>query len=132
MQPDYSKMAQQGQQAPEADRQKLTAQMQEAQTQIGMPSGATREDAKKRILMILEDAGILKKLNPTGLQQLTAKIEEFLQLVEKKDEEGLKNHPITKLLNKVEADTAQQAAPQAAAPTNFAGMMPPGGGMSGS
>lgn len=138
MQPDYSKMAQQPtQQAPEADKEQIIAAMQKRQEEAGLPSGGTEEDAKKRILAILENAGVLKKLNPAGLQQLTAKIEEFIELFKKQDGEGLKNHPITKLLNKIEEDSMQQQqAPQAepqqgGAPKDFASMMPPGGGMSG-
>lgn len=109
----------QGQQAPGDLNQELE--------KVGLPAGNTEEDAKKRILILLEESGFLKTLNPSGIQKLTEKIEEYIQLAKKGDIKALENHEITKIFKKIEAQ-AQQAQAQPAPTKDFASMMPPAGG----
>ena len=140
MQPDYMKMAQ-GQAAPKEQAAPQKAdELNKFYEEQGMAQGNDVESIKQRLLQVLEDSGFLKKLTPEGLKTLTNKVQEFAELAVKGDQEALKNHPITKLLGQIEKQAAAQSQqqpqqpqqqPQGAAPKNFAGMMPPGGGMSG-
>ena len=131
------KMAQ-GQAAPQQAPQGAPAnQLNQFYEEQGMAKGNDVEAIKQRLLQVLEESGFLKKLTPEGLKTLTNKVQEFAELAIKGDQEALKNHPITKLLGQIEKQAAAQSPqqpqqqPQGAAPKNFAGMIPPGGGMSG-
>ena len=130
------KMAQQTQQPKQATQQEVDAMHEKA----GMVKGSDANAIKQRALQVIEESGFLKKLTPKGLKDLTQKIQEFAELAIKGDTEALKNHPITKLLQKIEENATNAQAQQQPAgpapqqgPTNFAGMVKPpmGGGMSG-
>ena len=85
MQPDFMKMAQQSQAAPQqqaapqATEEQLT-EVTDGFKEAGMPAGTDAESAKQRILFVLEQAGVLEKLQPQQLQDLTQKINEFVKL----------------------------------------------------
>lgn len=149
MQKDFMAMAQ-GQQAPAATpqqgafpKEKLDAinLKKEDYEVMGMPAGNSIEDAKKRLLLIFEEFGVLKELTQTGLVELTNQIEDFVKRAQKEGIENLAEHPIGQLLKQIEqaslqptgGPVPQQGAAPAAAPTDFASMMPPtpGGGMGG-
>ena len=146
MQPDYMKMAQ-GQAAPKQQEVQAVEGLEseedipKLQEAMDMPTGQSPEAIKERIMIALEQLNILKDLTPQVLQQVQARVDELVQLVIAEDVEGIKKHPITKLLQEasiaagkeVEVPTEEaQAAPQQG-PTDFAGMVKPpmGGGMSG-
>lgn len=110
--------------------------------EMGLPAEDTPEAAKKRMLAIFEELGILKKLDPEGLKELTEKIDEYIKLAQEGNMEALETHPIGQLLAKASSEIMQmqQQQPtggpvpqQGAAPKDFASMMPPtpGGGMGG-
>lgn len=140
MQKDFMGMAQ-GQQAPQqkpiTEEDIPTPEMYE---EMGLPTGDTPEDAKKRMLAIFEELGILKRLDPEGLKELTDKIDEYIKLAQEGNMEALETHPIGQLLAKASSEIMQMQQPtggpvpqQGAAPKDFASMMPPtpGGGMRG-
>lgn len=126
MQKDFMGMAQGQQQTSTPNVEDLDQELEK----VGLPGGNTAEDAKKRILILLEESGFLKTLNPSGLQKLTQKIDEFLKLAEAGDLKALENHEITKIFKKIEeqAQMPQQGQEQPAATKDFASMMPPSGG----
>jgi acyl-CoA synthetase (NDP forming) len=163
MQPDYMKMAQaqkapqeqanpksdgSGQQLKQELQQMSKEDLQKYYKENGMPTEATPEAAKKRLMSILEELGILENLRPDQLEKINSLVDEYIQIAQSGDMEALERHPISNLLNQAasevkqaagmgkEAPTQPQQPPQQpqqpAAPTNFAGMVkPPGGGMSG-
>ena len=129
MQPDFMKMAQQaqGQEAPQEQEVDMVKEFEEA----GLPTGQTPEDAKARVTAILKELGVLDGLRADQLQKMTNLIDEFVKLAMSGDMKALETHPISKLLNQAQVDFQKAAGAQEQAPTNFAGMIPPGGGMSG-
>ena len=147
MQPDYSKMAQapkaQGTSLQEPSQEDIALAQKEIQMSeqdykdVEMPSGNDAESIKQRIMLFFERSGFMEDLSQEGLLELQQKIDDFVQAVIAKDKEKVLNHPITKIMNRAAAEikgqAEPQAAPQPAAPTNFAGMVKPpmGGGMSG-
>ena len=151
----------QGQQAPAAVPQsngsgvQLQQELQEVGTEglnniykeAGMPTENTPEAAKQRVMMVLEELGVLEGLRQDQLQQLQQLVNEFVQLAQQGDMTALEQHPISQLLNQAQQEFQQSAGmPQQAQPTggavpqgapgatkDFASMMPPtpGGGMGG-
>ena len=150
MQKDFSAMAQGQQQSKEQPNQEFTAEEQEglkgfAKTvptmkqmgAAGFPTGESREEMKQRILMFLEQLGLMEMFDtPAKQQELAANLEALIDAYEAEDIEAAEANPITQLITEVGAGRQQgeamaQAAPQQG-PTDFAGMVkPPGGGMSG-
>ena len=136
MQPDYMKMAQ-GQAAPKEQPQQPPQQaagniLKPGDLKsVGLPEGSSPAEAKQRVMAMLEELGVLENLKPEVLQQLQQKVDEFVQLaLSGKSVEG---HPILNIIKQAaqEAGFEISEPQQPKAPTNFAGMMPPGGGMSG-
>ena len=129
MQPDFMKMAQQaqGKETPQEQEVNMVKEFEEA----GLPTGQTPEDAKARVTAILKELGVLDGLRADQLQKMTNLIDEFVKLAMSGDMKALEIHPISKLLNQAQVDFQKAAGAQESAPTNFAGMVPPGGGMSG-
>jgi len=123
MNKDYMAMAQQGQakpnQRPITEEDIPTPEMYE---EMELPSGDTPEDAKKRLLAIFQELGILKRLDPAGLKELNEKIDEYIELAQKGDMQALETHPIGQLLARANTEIMQQQ--QQPAP-------PPGGVMNG-
>ena len=139
MQKDYMAMAQQQgvnpQQppAPGAEPQ-ISAQdigpTMEQMGAAGLPTGDSPEDIKERILAMLKQTGLLEMFKTAEQkQQLEQAMDELIEAMETENIELLKNNLIIKLLEKASPEV--EAPQQQAAPTNFAGMMPPGGGMGG-
>ena len=96
--------------------------------EMGMPQGNTKEDAKKRLLIILEQLGILKGLSKDGLRELNEKIDEYIEIAAKGDMQALETHPIGQLLAKASSEIAEANLKPQKQQRDFAGMMP-GGGM---
>lgn len=157
MQPDMMKMAQQSQSKEEMqpspvsegnpeDLKKLEPSIsKETYDELGMPSGEDDASMKQRLLMVFEQLGLLQGLTQEGLFELQQQLDDYIKVLKTKDMNKIKNHRITKILDKaakeVQAKAQEQGMqqpptqpqqPMGAAPTNFAGMVkPPGGGMSG-
>ena len=140
MQKDFMGMAQ-GQAAPQEE-----VNVEESQKffeEAGMPTENTPEAAKKRLMMVLEELGVIEGLNPSQLKQLQELVDEYVAIAQKGDLQALEQHPISQLLNQAQQQFQQDMNPQkptggpvpqqGAAPKDFASMMPPkpGGGMSG-
>jgi acyl-CoA synthetase (NDP forming) len=143
MQPDFMGMAQ-GQAAPQSNGSgvQLQQELQEVGAEglnsiyeeAGMPTENTPEAAKQRVMMVLEELGVLEGLRQDQLQQLQQLVDEFVQLAQQGDMAALEQHPISQLLNQAQqefqqaAGMPQQAQAQPAATKDFASMMPPSGG----
>jgi len=138
MQPDFSKMAQ-GQAKPteevtQEDNNEAAAFMKSLPTmkkmgEAGLPTGDSREEQKQRLLSMLESLGLMAMFEtPAKQQELAANIDALITAMENEDVEAITSNPIMIL---IEEATSKQQPQAAAAPTNFAGMVPPGGGMSG-
>ena len=138
MQPDFSKMAQ-GQAKPteevtQEESNEAAAFMKQLPTmekmgKAGLPTGDSREEQKQRLLSMLESLGLMAMFEtPAKQQELAANIDALITAMEEEDVEAIKSNPIMTL---IEEATSKQQPQAAAAPTNFAGMVPPGGGMSG-
>jgi trimethylamine:corrinoid methyltransferase-like protein len=150
MQKDFMGMAQgQGQAAPQSNGSgvQLQQELQEVGAEglnniykeAGMPTENTPEAAKQRVMMVLEELGVLEGLRQDQLQQLQQLVDEFVQLAQKGDMAALEQHPISQLLNQAQQEFQQAAGmPQQAqtqqgqteptATKDFASMMPPAGG----
>ena len=136
MQKDFAAMAQQ---APKEEE--LTAES--VFGDAGMPTENTPEAAKKRLMMVLEELGVLEGLRADQLQQLTQLVDEYVAIAQKGDMAALEKHPISQLLNQAQQEfqqmqggtggpVPQQAQPPAGPTKDFASMMPkPGGGLPG-
>ena len=70
---------QMGQEIQEAGLEGLTGIYEEA----GMPTENTPDAAKKRLMMVLEELGILEGLRADQLQQLTQLVDEYIGLAQK-------------------------------------------------
>jgi hypothetical protein len=132
MQKDYMAMAK-GQQMPKEQPQQAASNILKPGDlkSVGLPEGSSPEEAKKRVMAMLQELGVLDNLKPEILQQLQQKVDEFVQLaLSGKSVEG---HPILNLIQQAAQESGLEISEptQPKAPTNFAGMMPPGGGMSG-
>lgn len=154
MQKDFMSMAQ-GQQAPAKEqgfgneiKNELQAEgsqeeLQRIYQEAGMPTENTPEAAKQRLMMVLEELGVLEGLRQDQLQQIQQLVDEYIKLAQQGDMQALEQHPISQLLNEAQNQFQQQAGmqqptggqvpQQGAAPKDFASMMPPtpGGGMNG-
>ena len=131
MQPDYSKMAQQSQaQAPDIEGLKQDLSGLES---LGLPEGKGKEGIKKRLLAMLESMGIMQSLkDKMSQQQIIQAVDELAEAMEKGDMQSIKNNPLIPVFEQLSNAAAMpQAQAKPAAPKDFAGMMPPGGGMSG-
>ena len=148
MQKDFAAMAQgqkqgfgnqiKGELQAEGSQEELQKIYQEA----GMPTENTPEAAKQRLMMVLEELGVLQGLRQDQLQQIQQLVDEYIQLAQKGDMQALEQHPISQLLNEAQNQFQQQAGMQGGAggpvpqqtqeqpaPTkDFASMMPPSGG----
>jgi len=127
---------QMGQEIQEAGLEGLTGIYEEA----GMPTENTPDAAKKRLMMVLEELGVLEGLRADQLQQLTQLVDEYVAIAQKGDMAALEKHPISQLLNQAQQQfqqgagmqQPQQAQGQPAPTKDFASMMPkPGGGLPG-
>ena len=126
MQPDFMKMAQQGQEAPKEQPQaEQGAQEKEPEIQGG------REGVKQRLMQAFEQLGYMETLKtPAQQQEFAMQLDQLVELLVAKKFKEIQAHPLMKKMNDLIPQQKQQAAPQAG-PTDFASMMPPGGGMSG-
>jgi acyl-CoA synthetase (NDP forming) len=143
MQKDFMAMAQ-GQQSPAASPQQAPEGAEELNAksvfeEVGLPTEDTPEAGKKRLMMVLEELGIMEGLRPDQLQQLTKLVDEYVAIAQKGDLAALEKHPISQLLNQAQQEFQQSMQPQptggpvpqqGAVPQDFASMMP-GGGMGG-
>ena len=130
MQPDFMKMAQQSQ-----------AQAAPQQAPQGAPMAAGQQGAAQERVNVVQN--LTQLAQAAGMQgeipaeQLNQMIEELADLIMAGDEDGMENNKLYQMLTAMfdEARKMEQPQqpqqPQGAAPKNFAGMMPPGGGMSG-
>ena len=129
------------------DLKKIRALDEGTYQQLGMPTGEDDESMKQRLMILFDQLGLMKGLTQEGLLELQQQLDDYIKVLKTKDMNKIKNHRITKILDKaakeIEAEAKKQGAapqqgpaPQAApqqGPTNFAGMVKPpmGGGMSG-
>jgi hypothetical protein len=141
MQPDFSKMAQ-GQAKPTEQPQEMTPEVKqqtagflkqlptmEAMGKQGLPTGESKEDIKSRILSMLQSLGLMEMFDtPAKQQELASNLDALVTAYETDDIQAIESNPIIQMISEVLPQEQSQAAP--AAPTNFAGMVPPGGGMS--
>ena len=150
MQPDMMKMAQQSQEQQSSpvsegnpeDLKKIEALDAETYQELGMPAGEDDESMKQRLMILFDQLGLMKGLTQEGLLELQQQLDDYIKVLKTKDMNKIKNHRITRILDKaakeLQAEAQKQGAPQQGAapqqgPTNFAGMVKPpmGGGMSG-
>ena len=117
----------QGQSAPQ-QTQVAPETPDEMYKQLGMPTGGDDAAIEKRMMMIIDSLGLLEGLSAEGIKEMEQKVSEFVKLMKEGDMEALENHPLAKILNKAAEELRGQ---QQQTPTDFAGMMPPGGGMNG-
>jgi len=100
----------------------------------GIPTGMDKESAKKRLLKLFEEAGVISALKtPAEQQEFAMQLDELTQLILDKKFKELENHPLMQKLNQVLPQQAQSQMPQQvqekpAATKDFASMMPPSGG----
>ena len=128
MQPDYMKMAQQSQ-----------TQAAPQQAPQGAPMAAGQQNAAQERVNVVQN--LTQLAQAAGMQseipaeQLNQMIEELADLIMAGDEAGMENNQLYQMLTAMFEEARKmeqpQQQPQGAGPTNFAGMMPPGGGMSG-
>ena len=129
MQPDYMKMAQQSQ-----------TQAAPQQAPQGAPMAAGQQNAAQERVNVVQN--LTQLAQAAGMQgeipaeQLNQMIEELADLIMAGDEDGMENNKLYQMLTAMfeearNMEQPQQQQPQGAGPKNFAGMMPPGGGMSG-
>ena len=138
MQKDFMAMAQGNNKLTEEDLREATLSPEDLET-LGMPSGEDEESMKQRFIQLFEEAGLMEMFQePAQQQEFTRLLQELIESLMAQDLEAVLANPLYQLLEQNlqqgEADilAEEDEAPQAAAaPTNFAGMMPPGGGMGG-
>lgn len=97
----------------------------------GIPTGMDKESAKKRLLKLFEEAGVISALKtPAEQQEFAMQLDELTQLILDKKFKELENHPLMQKLNQVlpQGQTPQQVQEKPAATKDFASMMPPSGG----
>ena len=131
MQPDFMKMAQQSQAQAQAAPQQAPQGAPMAAGQQG--AAQERKNVVENLTQLAQAAGMQGEI-PT--EQLTQMIEELADLIMAGDEDGMENNKLYQMLTAMfeearKMEQPQQQQPQGAGPKNFAGMMPPGGGMSG-
>ena len=133
MQPDFMKMAQQSQ-----------AQATPQQAPQGAPMAAGQQGAAQERVNVVENltqlaqaAGIQGELSKPELDRM---IQELADAIIANDEAAMENSKLYQMLTAMFEEARKmpegqeqppQQQPQGSAPKNFAGMMPPGGGMSG-
>ena len=129
MQPDYMKMAQQSQ-----------TQAAPQQAPQGAPMAAGQQNAAQERVNVVQN--LTQLAQAAGMQgeipaeQLNQMIEELADLIMAGDEAGMENNKLYQMLTAMfdearNMEQPQQQQPQGAGPKDFAGIMPPGGGMSG-
>jgi hypothetical protein len=130
--------AQMGQELQEAGLEGLTGIYEEA----GMPTENTPEAAKQRLMMVLQEMGVLEGLRQDQLQQIQKLVDEYVALAQKGDMAALEKHPISQLLSQGQQQfqqaagmqqptggpVPQQTQAQPSGTKDFASMMPPAGG----
>ena len=131
MQPDFMKMAQQSQAQAQAAPQQAPQGAPMAAGQQG--AAQERKNVVENLTQLAQASGMQGEI-PT--EQLTQMIEELADLIMAGDEDGMENNKLYQMLTAMfeearKMEQPQQQQPQGAGPKNFAGMMPPGGGMSG-
>lgn len=104
----------------------------------GMPTGDTAGDIVQRIMLFLEQAGMLAKIqaDPAAMKEFEQDVAEFATAMEQKDMATLENSPITMLLNKAQEQLsnsmdggAEQQQPQQQEPMAMAQAAGPQGMM---
>lgn len=140
MQPDFMKMAQ-GQEAPKEEAIQISPEEaqnlsydEEAFEVMGAPTGSSKEEVKQRLMMLIEQLDLMELFKtPEAQQKLAQQLDALAEAAMSGNAQEMEANPIYKLIEK----TAEQSGalnpeqPEEKAPKNFAGMMPPGGGMSG-
>ena len=143
MQPDFMKMAQQSQQQKQAGPQEqFTAEeleqvsfSDEDYEASGLAPGKSPEAMKTRLLQMLQRSGVIDDFDAAEKQELVKEVELFVQAFLNKDFKAMQSSYVSKLIEQIglqspaEVEEGEEEAP--AEQTDFAGMMPPGGGMSG-
>ena len=135
MQKDFMGMAQQSQAQAQAAPQQAPQGAPMAAGQQG--AAQERKNVVENLTQLAQAAGMQGEIPAEQLNQM---IEELADLIMAGDEDGMENNKLYQMLTAMfdqakdmpEAQQQpQQQQPQGAGPKNFAGMMPPGGGMSG-
>lgn len=117
--------------------EELQAVEQDVSLGDDMPKGSDKESIKQRLMLFFQKAGIFEKLpDNMSKSEFIQEINKFATLVSENNFEQAKKSPLYPIIEQLGSsltDTLmqKQQPQQQAAPTNFAGMMPPGGGMSG-
>ena len=141
----------QGQQAPAAVPQQITEEdisgigfSSEDFETMGMPGGDDIDSVKQRLMMLLEQSGLMEMFQePAQQQQLATLMNELAQAMVDQDIEKIQNSKLFQLiqtsmeesggLEELQQPTGGAVPQQQGAPKDFASMMPPtpGGGMGG-
>jgi hypothetical protein len=148
MQKDFMAMAQ-GQQAPAATQQiteedinEIGFSSEDFET-MGMPGGDDIDSVKQRLMMLLEQSGLMEMFQePAQQQQLATLMNELAQAMVDQDIEKIQNSKLFQLIQTSMEESGgleelQQPTggpvPQQGGTKDFASMMPPtpGGGMGG-
>ena len=105
----------------------------------GAPMAAGQQGAAQERDIVVQN--LTQLAQASGMQgeipaeQLDKMIQELADLIMANDEAGMENNQLYQMLTAMFDEARKmeqpQQQPQGAAPKNFAGMMPPGGGMSG-
>ena len=139
----------QGQQAPAAvPQEQLTEQdveelipTDEEFSQDGFTPGDSPEQVKQRILEFLEKLGLMEDFKDQASKlEFTKQLDSYVEALFAGDEEAVVSNPIHEILKQASAsmgdidsmeELPEQGMQAEGQPTDFAAMMPPGGGMGG-
>lgn len=136
MQKDFMAMAQGQGQAQEQltpeEKEELTFSDQDYQ-ESGLTPGNSPEAMKARLTELLQKSGMLEGFSKEELQDLAMEIDNYVKAMLNNDVKTIQSSYITEMLSQIGMDfgEGEEMPQEQAAPTNFAGMMPPGGGMGG-
>jgi len=144
MQKDFMGMAQQAQQPMEDDI--MSPLSDQDLMDSGLPTGNDEGAIKERIMAILAKFGILEQVSEANKVKLEKEAAKLAKAIVNKDIEAIEASPLNDIFEKIVKEEnaslepseeemammdAEEAPQQPQGPTNFAGMMPPGGGMGG-
>ena len=112
------------QQITEQDLQMTDADYEEA----GLPAGDNPEAIKERILMTLEQAGVMEDLEAAEKQEIMQLVDQLIQDIEAGNMEAVEQNPIMQLLSGLfEQMGAEELGAEGGEPADMAGMAGPGG-----
>ena len=100
---DYMSMAQGA--APTSDKPEVKEEdlqlTEEGYEEMGLPSGQNPEDIRERILITLEEAGIMEGLDQAELQEIIQLVDQLVADIEAENFEAVEQNPVMQLLGAV-------------------------------